>query len=310
MLINPVTDMKIKCKLNYTVDDGFNDPIIRNVNLHSDYGFNDINDLSITEPINNKLNFFQIDFIENIDFKSIRYDFTASSSPITRLYYSYDEHTYHEFEYFKFEIVNESGIQPDVLLVLKKFKNCVFKFMSSYTQVPDGYAVQIGQTYIFYDGVGNKITTDDNDIILFVAGSVGLYINHKLMIVFNENSNTLANITNAEAKLIRNFILSEFNNFKSDKISIKYAFDYYNQHTNTTEFLYSNRLIKSIRLMMYEFTSPTVMNLLEIQSEKNIDVEVTDLSLLNKNYFMPKYFEDNPFYPSVFSTFLEMLSGK
>ena len=310
MLINPVVDMKTKCKLNYTVDDGITDPSSKTVHISNEYAFNDIDNLSIAGDTNDTLNYFQIDFIENINLKSVKYDFTAASSPIARLYYSLDGYTFYDFEFFKIEIVNESLIDANVLLALKKFDKCVFKFVSAFTQVPDGYAVKVGDTYAFYDGQGNEIITENNEIIVFTVGEVGLCINHRLMVVYNENSNTTATITNTEAKLLKNFIITEFNNFSTDKIELKYVFDYYNHHTNTTCFLYENKLIKSIRMTLEGTVKPTIMNLFEIESEKTLDVEITDLSLVNKNYFMPKYFEDNSFYPSVFSTFLDMLSGK
>jgi hypothetical protein len=63
--------------------------------------------------LNNTTQYLQVSFVENVSIKNITYDITADTSPIVRLYYSFDDFFFQEFKYITYTVVG--NVSSDIV---------------------------------------------------------------------------------------------------------------------------------------------------------------------------------------------------
>lgn len=202
-------------------------------------------------------NIIDFEFYEPVLFKNLQYDFTANTSPIIKLYYTYDMVNFVEFNYISYTIVDEQTIPFDIVEKIKLYEGRLLSL------VPINSNGVIKYTCFIYDE------------------------NLKVDLLYYDDFD-----------ILRDFILQQYETRQS--INIQYVYEF--KETN----LYSNT-IKGIRIELVNLSLPFKFNYCKVNAEVTLTEFEQSLSLLTDSYYLPKYFQENTFIPSITKTFFELL---
>jgi hypothetical protein len=256
---------------------------------------------SITDTnLDNTTQYLQVNFIDSLNIKSITYDITATTSPSTKLLYSYDDVVFEEFKYISYSVVGEV---PDTIL----------KYQDLYLQVTTINTALDSSLYgDYFTDIGTPLTTNTNIVSIDSSKRLLSFV-QKVYALYDPTIQKVLDTPVGDMLIVKEFIESEKLAGTSDLIKWKYEFVYMDTNTNTEKYIINTLPIRSIRIVCERIgllTVPFTLTNLVMNAEVVIESVRPSLPLMTETMFMPKYFVDYPFIPSITKSFFEMWSDK
>lgn len=216
-----------------------------------------------------------VEFPYPILFKNLNFDYTTNSSPFITKEFTLDRNLWEEFYFFTYTITNLSttNLTNKGRELVKYLENKIVKVL----KIPLDNEVK--NYYIFTD----QLTKD------------------------------IEQLTPEEYQIISDFLDGIIISKSDAIINLKYIY-YYEDANQNIVYLYENFYILGVRVSLTNLVLsplyPFTLKTFSITTDINLELEKHHLNIFYKNLFIPKYFEEYDFIPSITKTYFDMLEYK